>query len=379
MLKNSEVYIAKTLEGLEGILAEELKTLGAQEISVGRRMVEFSGQKETLYRANYWLRTALRILKPINSFSAKNEEQLYAGIMAINWEKYLTLHHTFSVDTVVYSKYFNHSHYVALKVKDAIVDQFRDKKGRRPSVNVQDPDIKINIYINIDKCKVSLDSSGYSLHKRGYRVDQYKAPLNEVLAAGLIMLSGWNKKMNLLDPMCGSGTIPVEASMISRNIPPGYYRKEYSFMNWPDYEPELYKSIQENSISNYTNAPEIIGKDISYRAITAARKNVSKADLKSVISLEVGAFESSVAPWSSGLILMNPPYDERIKIAEVHKLYERIGDNLKRAYEGYTAWIFSSNFNGLKKIGLRPSEKLTLYNGPLRCKFLKFEIYKGSK
>jgi putative N6-adenine-specific DNA methylase len=228
MGKYGNVYIAKTMQGLEGVLAKELKELGACRIKPGRRMVEFSGDMNIVYKANYWLRTALRILVPVRSFRAINEHQLYTETKAINWEKYLSLQHTFAVDSVVFSKYFNHSHYVALKVKDAIVDQFREKKGRRPSVDSKDPDIKINIYINIDRCTISLDSSGESLHKRGYRVDQYKAPLNEVLAAGLIMLSGWDKKTNFLDPMCGSGTFLIEAAMISRNIPPGYYRQKYS-------------------------------------------------------------------------------------------------------------------------------------------------------
>ena len=378
MGKYSDVYIAKTMQGLEEVLAKELKDLGACRIKPGRRMVEFSGGMNIVYKANYWLRTALRILVPIRSFRAIDEHQLYTETKAINWEKYLSLQHTFSVDSVVFSKYFNHSHYVALKVKDAIVDQFREKNGRRPSVNSKDPDIKINIYINIDRCTISLDSSGESLHKRGYRVDQHKTPLNEVLAAGLIMLSGWDKKTNFLDPMCGSGTFLIEAAMISRNIPPGYYRKKYSFMNWLDYDPELYKDIQVSPYSKQYK-PKILGKDISFHAIATARENIRRADLMSSISLEVGSFETTGAPWISGFIIINPPYGERIKVAAIGKLYKTIGDHLKKEFPGYKAWIFSSNFEALKQIGLRPTVKRMLFNGPLECKFMGFEMYEGSK
>lgn len=375
MGKYGNVYIAKTMQGLEGVLAEELKELGAYRIKPGRRMVEFSGDHRTIYKANYWLRTALRILIPIRSFKVTNEHQLYSGVKELNWEKYLSLQHTFVIDSVVYSRYFKHSQYVALKVKDAIVDQFRERKGRRPSVDTKDPHIRINVHINNDRCTISLDSSGESLHKRGYKVIQCKAPLNEVLAAGLIMLSGWDKKINFFDPMCGSGTFLIEAAMISGNIPPGRYRNKYSFMNWLDYDPELYREIQVRTDSKQYE-PKILGRDISFQAIAAARENIKKTGLMSSISLEVGSFETAKRPWNSGLIMMNPPYGERIRIAATGQLYKMIGDHLKREFYGYKAWLFSSNFEALKQIGLRPTVKEKLFNGPLECKFLRYEMYR---
>lgn len=372
--------VAKTFKGLEEVLQKELMQLGATDLNIGNRMVEFNGNKELMYRANFHLRTALRVLKPIAEFKVKNEKELYDSIQTIIWSDYFDLKNTFAVDSVVFSDHFSHSKYVALKVKDAIVDQFREKFQKRPYVDTEDADVNISIHISNDICTVSLDSSGDSLHKRGYRLKTTKAPLNEVLAAGMILLSGWDKQSVLIDPMCGSGTLIIEAAMIANNIPPGIYRKRFGFETWKDFDSDLLEKIYEEDSPEINTKIEIIGSDISEIAIRISKENISNAGLKNKIELNIGPIENYMPPQvHSGIVITNPPYDERIKVHEINSLYKTLGDSFKNKYKGYEIWLLSSNFEAIKHIGLHPTQKITLFNGPLECKFLNYSIYEGSK
>ena len=372
--------VAKTFRGLEDVLHNELENLGATNLIKGNRMVEFTGNQEMLYKANFHLRTALKILKPIFEFKVKNEDELYKSIQTIDWSNYFDLKNTFSVDSVVFSNNFSHTKYVALKVKDAIVDQFRDKFGKRPYVDVDDPDLRINIHISNDLCTVSLDSSGESLHKRGYRIKTNKAPLNEVLAAGMILLSGWDRKSLFIDPMCGSGTILIEAAMMAHNIPPGLYRKKFGFETWKDFDNELLEDIYEEESPENKIDINIIGADISEIATRISLENIENAALKRKIDLITKPIEDFNPPKDEiGTIITNPPYGERLKKNEINDFYKSLGDKFKKSFKGYNIWMLSSNFEAIKNIGLHPSKKMTLFNGALECKFLNYEIYEGSK
>jgi putative N6-adenine-specific DNA methylase len=372
--------VAKTMTGLEEILANELNNIGATDIELSNRAVTFTGDKELMYKANYWSRTALHILKPIAGFYIRREEDLYKKIYDIQWEDYMNATGTLAVDAVVNASVMTHSHYVSLKTKDAIVDRFRDYTERRPNVDIENPDIRVNIHLFKNYCSVSLDSSGYSLHKRGYRIKTGVAPISEVLAAGIILLSGWDKQSNFIDPMCGSGTIVCEAAMIANNIPPGYYRKTFGFEKWKDFDLNLWEKIKMDAINEQIEFEyDIIGSDISSEAIEIARENAKSARLHKDIVFEVKSFEEQIPPEDGGILIMNPPYGERIVPEDIVKLYQEVGNALKKNYNGYNAWIISSDFNALKFIGLKPTRKITLFNGPLECKLAKFEIYQGSK
>lgn len=372
--------VAKTFRGLEDVLFNELKQLGASDLKKGNRMVEFTGDKDLMYRANFHLRTALRVLKPIAELKVTDDKELYNKIQTIDWSVYFDLKNTFAVDSVVYSDHFSHSKYVALRVKDAIVDQFREKFQKRPYVNTEDPDVRINIHISNDLCTVSLDSSGDSLHKRGYRQKTNKAPLNEVLAAGMILISGWDKTGVFVDPMCGSGTLIIEAAMIANNIPSGIYRKKFGFETWHDFDNNLLEKIYEEDSPEVESDIKIIGSDISEIAIRIAKENISNAGLKRKIDLHINPIENFTPPKTEkGIIITNPPYGERIKINEINSFYKVLGDKFKDRYKGYEVWLLSNNFEAIKHIGLHPSKKLTLFNGPLECKFLNYSIYEGSK
>jgi putative N6-adenine-specific DNA methylase len=372
--------VAKTFRGLEDVLYKELENLGATDLNKGNRMVEFTGNQKMLYKANFHLRTALKILKPIFEFKAKNEDELYKSIQTIDWSNYFDLKNTFSVDSVVFSNNFSHTKYVALKVKDAIVDQFREKFGKRPYVEVDDPDLRINIHISNDLCTVSLDSSGDSLHKRGYRIKTNKAPLNEVLAAGMILLSGWDGKSLFIDPMCGSGTLVIEAAMMAHNIPPGLYRKKFGFETWKDFDSELLENIYEEESPENKIDISIIGSDISEIATRISLENIENAALKKKIDVITKPIEDFIPPKDEiGTIITNPPYGERLKKNEINDFYKSLGDKFKKSFKGYNIWMLSSNFEAIKNIGLHPSKKMTLFNGALECKFLNYEIYEGSK
>ena len=371
--------LAKTLYGLEDILADEVVKCGGHLLKKENRAIRFKGDNSVLYRLNYRARTALRILKPLAQFRVRDEKELYYGVNETNWHDVMDTGKTFSVDPVVHSRYFNHSHYVALKVKDAIVDQFRDRLGRRPSVDQKNPHIKINVHIAHDRCTLSLDSTGMSLHKRGYRTGHGKASLNEVLAAGMILLSGWDGNTDFIDPMCGSGTLVIEAAMVAYDIAPGVFRTNYLFQNWPDYNASLFEMVKaERKITRHI-IPEIIGSDISATQVQVARKNVLSAGLSDKIKLKIMPLQDLEPASSSGTIIINPPYGERVKYQNLDKLYHEVGNHLKRNFSGYDAWILSGNIEALKHLGLHPSKRNTLYNGDLRCKYQKYELYEGSK
>jgi putative N6-adenine-specific DNA methylase len=372
-------FVAKTLYGLEQVLADELSTLGANDISMANRAVIFSGDINLLYKVNYMSRTALSILIPVGEFLIKSADDLYRKCLRIEWGEYMDPDNTFSVTSVINSKLFNHTGYAGLKLKDAIADYFRDLHGRRPNVNSSDPDVLINLHISNEKVTVSLDSTVIPLFKRGYRVDQTAAPLNEVLAAGMLLLAGWDSSTDLLDPMCGSGTIPIEAALIATNTPAGKFRKFFGFQRWRGYDQALFNRMTEEGNLFIRKSPvSISGSDISEPAIAMAVKNVNSAGLKSSISLNVSDFKILKAERRYGTIMINPPYGERLLVGETDTLYNMIGTVLKHNYHGYTAWIISSNKEAIKNVGLKSKKKYTLFNGALECLFLKYELYQGS-
>jgi len=371
--------LIKTFHGLEEVLAKEVKELGGQQVAVLRRAISCEGDLRLLYKANHQLRTALKVLVPIEAFNARDEQELYNKAKQIKWNDYLQLNQTFAIDAVVFSKTFTHSKYIALKVKDAIVDQFREKTNRRPDIDTQCPDISINIHISNNEVNISLDSSGESLHKRGYRRSGHPAPLNECLAAGMLMLTGWNPSIPLIDPMCGTGTILIEAAMMAAKVPPGDQRKKYPFMNWKGFDKELWMSIvKEGKEAMGTPKVEIAGGDVDSKSIDLAKMGSLDFGLGRLIRLERIDFKAHLPKSKEGILIFNPPYGERIEGKDLNGLYEQIGDHLKANFIGFDAWILSSNKEAMKHIGLRPTQKLTLYNGPLECKFQQFKVFAGS-
>jgi putative N6-adenine-specific DNA methylase len=372
--------IAKTSFGLEPVLANELKLLGATDIETLNRAVAFKGDNGFMYKANYCLRTALRVLKPIAHFNVKTNEDLYNEVIKINWDDYLNKDGLFVIDSVIKDSIFTHSQYVAQKAKDAIADQFRNKYGIRPSIDLEKPDLRINIHIYKENCTVSLDSSGESLHKRGYRQATNIAPISEVLAAAMILLSEWDHQSSFTDPMCGSGTLLIEAAMIANNIPAGYYRKIFGFEKWKDFDPALWETIRKSTLNKMVeNEGEIVGSDISEPSIKIAKDNIHFAKLHKDIVVDVCDFKDKTPPETPGTLIMNPPYGERMEKDNLIEFYKSIGDTLKTKYNGWNAWIISSDMEAIKFIGLKPAKKITLFNGPLECRFLKFEIYTGSR
>lgn len=372
--------IAKTLAGLEEVLAEELIALGADNLEIGKRMVSFEGDKQLLYKSNIHCRTALRILVPIHTFQARNADEIYNEVKKLDWRKYMSLENTFSIDPVVFSDIFTHSKFVAYRTKDAIVDFFTKKTGERPSVRTTNPDILINIHIAHDKCTLSLDSSGESLHKRGYRVAQTQAPLNEVLAAGMILKTGWRGESAFLDPMCGSGTLLIEAALIALNIPPGVYREGFAFERWPDFDKELFEELYNDDSEEKEFKYKIFGSDISAKAIDIARENIKSAGLLKHIQLEIKPIQKYTEPPAlNGIIVTNPPYGERLKQDDIFKLYHDIGERFKHAFPGYTAWVLSSQKELFNKIGLKASVRYKLINGALDCEYRKYELFAGKK
>jgi putative N6-adenine-specific DNA methylase len=371
--------VAKTFKGLESVLASELANIDAKDIKVLNRAVSFRGDKALMYKANLWLRTALKVLKPIHTFKARNEVELYKGIAQIDWAEYINVEDTLAINTTVVSSYFTNTQFVALKAKDAIVDQFRNKFNKRPSIDTENPAILLNVHLTEEECVVSIDSSGESLHKRGYRVNSTIAPVNEVLAAGMIMLSGWDGNSNFIDPMCGSGTLPIEAALIAYNIPPGIFRKEFGFEKWKDFDPDLFESVYNDDDDSRDFRHQILGSDVSSGAVRIASDNVKNAFLTNKVKLEVKSFEGMIPPEEGGMLIMNPPYGERIKKNNIQQFYQSIGNALKRNFSGYEVWILSGNKDAMEYVGLHPSKKITLYNGAIECKFQKYDIYDGSK
>lgn len=369
-------FIAKTFAGLEGVLAQELKAMGAANIEQTRRAVSFSGDKRTLYKANLTLRTALRILVPIKSFKVKTPDDVYAGVKSIEWDKYMSLSQTFLIEQTVYSDVVSNSRFAVYKAKDAIADYFSERYGKRPNVSVANPNIFVNLYIAGENCTVSLDSSGEPLYKRGYRVAQTQAPMNEVLAAGLVLLSGWDAKSNFMDPMCGSGTIAIEAALFALNIAPGIFRKQFAFEDWKDFDAELLDELYNDDSEEREFKHKIYASDINRAVVEVARKNIAAASLTKYIELQTSDFMQLTPPPTPLCIITNPPYGERLK-ADIEKLYSDMGTTLKHNYRDTTCHIISSSQDGFNKIGLKPSSKVKLYNGEIECEFRSYRMFEG--
>lgn len=375
-------FTAKTFAGLEQVLAEELKNIGATDVEAINRGVAFRGDIDLLYRANYLCRTAIRVLKPVGIFQVKDQEQLYAKVKSIDWTKVFNIDQTFVVSANLFHSELTHSHYVTLRTKDAIVDQFREKTGKRPWVGKEKADIYVDVHISHDQCTVSLDSSGESLHRRGYRIAADKAPLSEVLAAGMIKLTGWKGEKDFYDPMCGSGTIPIEAAMLAMNIPAGYYRKDFAFMKWSEFDMDKWMKIKEEADLEMRDLEcNIFASDRSEKAVGILKRNLKNTGLHKDIEVRTSYFDTIKPTEKKGILVFNPPYGKRLeeRKGEMIDLYKGIGDVLKQNFTGFEAWIITSNFDAAKFIGLRPSARIALYNGPIETKFIKFEMYQGSK
>lgn len=375
--------LAKTFKGLEEVLAKELVELGANNIQIERRAVSFTGDKRMLYTANFCLRTASRILVPIAQFKAKNTDDIYNHVKQIDWAQYMTTQTTFLIDSTVYSDFFRHSQFVTYRVKDAIVDWWMEHKGVRPNVQLTQPDIYLNVHIGGDTVTVSLDSSGESLHKRGYRVANTQAPINEALAAGMLLLAGWKGQSDFYDPMCGSGTLLIEAALIARNIAPGIYRKGFAFEKWANFDADLFEDIYSDDSRERDFNHKIYGSDAGFYAMQAATKNIQSANLQRDIEIKQIRIEElrlADKDTDGALIMINPPYGERLsQDKNVLRLYQDMGTALKHQFSGATAWIISSNDEALKCIGLRPAKRIRLVNGDLECWFNKYELFKGDR
>ncbi len=370
--------VAKTLFGMEDILATELSEMNARNIRILNRAVSFTGDKKLMYKANYNLRLALTILVPIGESELKNENDLYPYVRSIQWDQYMSVDETLAIDVALKSDLFTHSQFVAQKVKDAIVDQFRDKYGRRPSVDLEFPALRINVFLSDKKITLSIDSSGDPLYKRGYRFKQGLAPLNEVLAAGLIKMTGWTGGVPLVDFMCGSGTIPVEAAMMAAKIPPGSLGRPYGFQKWKDYDKDLFREIEKEAVPQKQEI-KIYASDISPEAVRLAASHARNARVMDSISFSACDFSEVNPPAGAGIVLINPPYGERIIPENINELYGLIGSKFKKSFEGYTAWIFSGNYEAMKNVGLRPFRKIHLFNGQLECRLNGYALYSGSK
>ncbi len=377
----SEIFqmVAKTFAGLEDVLVGELEALGAVNIKKLIRAVSFEGDKALMYRANYCLRTALCVLKPIADFEAKNEDTYYKEIGRINWDEYMSVNETLAISATTNSTIFTHSQYAALKAKDAIVDQFRRRTGKRPNVDTENPDLRIEIHIAQTHVTVLLNSSGEPLYKRGYRQASVKAPINEVLAAGMIMLSGWNANSDFYDPMCGSGTLLIEAAMIAYGIAPGTFRSQFAFEKWSDFDADLLSDIADETLEVPEFKYTIAGSDLNPGAVKAAEMNIKAAFLSKKINVQLKNFFDLRPATAAGTIITNPPYGERLQPNDLRIFYQKIGDKLKVDFGGYEAWLIGSNPECMKFIGLRPERKIKLYNGALECSFRKFSLYEGKK
>ena len=380
MEKQLEKYIAKTFMGLESVAADELTKLGAENVSILHRAVEFWGNKELLYKVNYCSRTILRVLRPIAEFEFKTNGQFYKNMFRIPFEQYFSVNDSFCVHSITNESIFTNSQYASLLAKDALCDRFRDKFDARPSVNKDNPDISIDLYVCGNQCNVSLDSSGASLHFRGYKTSRHAAALNEVLAAGLISLSAWQADCDFIDFMCGSATLPIEAAMYAINMPAGYFRKDFGFMHWSDFDRKKWEKVKKeanNAMREFKH--KIYGSDVSFRHIKEAKENVKKMNLSPYIQLSIDSFEDTEPRNLPSHIIINPPYGERMNVEKIEKFYQNIGNVLKRKYVNCVAWLISSNKNAMKNIELHPAKKIKVFNAALECDFYKYELYEGSK
>ena len=372
--------VATTYAGLEALLAAELKSLGADAVEIGRRMVSFRGDKALMYKANYCSRFALRILMEVHAFSIRDQEGFYSAVRAIPWENFLSTRNTLAVQAVTSGDILTHSKYAAQLTKDAVTDRFMERQQERPSVDLERPDLLINVHVRQGECHVSLDSSGESLHKRGWRKEQGEAPLSEVMAAALVALSGWTGEGEFLDPMCGSGTLPIEAAMIALNIPAGRFRRFFGFYKWKDFDRELWNGIKAEAHTQQRDGAALLirGCDASWKAVAAAEANVRQAGLEEWVRIEKKPFQAVFPRRPSGVIVTNPPYDERIRSHDNLTLYHHFGDVLKQRFRGYTAWVFSGDLKAIKNVGLRPMGKHVLFNGPIECRYVRFELFGGA-
>ncbi len=377
-MENKFSMVAKTFQGLEDVLRDELISLGAENVEMGRRMVSFEGDLAVMYKANLCCRTALRILKPIEKFTAHDPDELYDIVRDIDWGKYMDENTTFSIDSTVNSDEFTHSKFVTYRVKDGIVDHFRDKTGQRPSIRVTGADLMLNVHIFEDRVTISLDSSGEPLSKRGYRVEQTEAPINEVLAAGIIMKTGWRGDCNFVDPMCGSGTFLIEAALIAANINPGIYRESFAFEKWSDFDKDLFEDIYNDDSAERDFDFKIYGGDIDPEAVAIARKNVKSAKVEDMVELSCRPMTDWTDNPEAGILVMNPPYGARLRPDDMTELYRSIGTCLKRNFPGYHAWIIGMNDDDFANIGLKPSLKIPLLNGSLECSLREYVLFDGS-
>ncbi|WP_212900401.1 THUMP domain-containing class I SAM-dependent RNA methyltransferase [Capnocytophaga canimorsus] len=380
-MKQNFSMVAKTFFGFEDVLATELKKIGAINVQKGVRSVSFEGDKGFMYKANLCLRTALKILKPITQFKIRNEQDYYRKIYDFHWHSFLEVNQTFAITATLQTELFNHSQYVALRAKDAIVDKFRNQQGRRPNVDVLHPDLQIHIHIQKNDVIVSLDSSGESLHHRGYRSATNIAPINEVLAAGMLMMSGWEGQCDFLDPMCGSGTLLIEAAMIACNIPANIHRKEFAFEKWKDFDADLFDTIFESCLKKTKEFHyQILGYDKAPSAVAKAKDNLKNANLSDYIEVvQKNFFETQKEDKQRKLhMVFNPPYGERLQV-DIPKFYETLGNTLKNGYPNTDAWFITSNLEAIKYVGLRPSRKIKLFNGKLESRFLNYKMYEGAK
>ena len=370
--------LAKTYFGLEDILAKELTELGANEIETERRAVRFKGDKVLLYKANLCLRSAIRILVPIAQFKATDADEVYEKAKKINWEEYIGIKQSFIINETVNSENFRHSKFVAYRLKDAIADYFTELYDKRPSVSITSPDIYIDIHISHNECTISLDSSGVSLHKRGYRNSQNEAPISEAQAAGMLLMAGWDGSKDFIDPMCGSGTFLIEAALIALNIPPCIYRTQFAFEKWHDFDKELFDDLYNDDSEEREFTHKIIGYDVNPNTVKIAQENIKAAGLSKYIEVQcrdIANFEEVTEP---SLIVTNPPYGERLKPEDLRDLYREIGRALKHKFVNGEAWVISSHAENLAAIGLKPSQRVELKNGALDCEFWKFEIFSGT-
>lgn len=376
--ENIKIQI-KTFFGLEPVLAEEVKKLGGKNVELKNRAVNCEGDLGFLYKINYSARTALKILVPILDFKAYNETKYYEKLFKFEWDDFMSVDQTFAIDSTVNSERFSHSQFMTFKMKDAIVDFFQNRYGRRPSIETKSPDIKFHLHIDRELVTISLDSSGDALFKRGYRKEQGEAPINEVLASGMLQLAGWDGKGNFLDPMCGSGTLLIEAAMIAMDLPAQIFRKRFAFQNWKNYDETLFNKIKEFRIERVREFQgKIVGYDIDGRMLDAARINIESAEMEDVIEVRRENFFDTKKDLFPLLMVFNPPYDERISIND-DDFYKKIGDTFKTNYPNTLAWLISSDLDAPKKIGLRPSRKIKLFNGKLETRFLQYEMYEGTK
>ena len=377
MMTDKFDMVAKTFLGLEGVLADELRALGAEDVAEGNRVVYFKGDKEMLYRANFACRTAVRVLKPFLTLNSSSADDLYEQLKSFDWEQLMTVDTTFAIDSTVYSEQFNNSRFVTYRVKDAIADYFNDKYGKRPSIRLSNPDIRFDVHISGREVTLSLDSSGEPLFKRGWREAQTDAPINEVLAAGIILLSGWDGKTDFIDPMCGSGTFLIEAALIAANIAPGVYRDHYAFQQWPDYDADLFDQIYNDDSKEREFTHKIYGSDIEGKAIAIARTNIKSAGLNKYIEVERRDINDINEVPAGGTLISNPPYGERLNPEDIESLYQDMGYKFKHTFQGYNVWLICYDNELSHRIGLKPSVRYKLNNGGLDCELLEYVIFDG--